>query len=207
MIFIIIIHRIWNLICNAGNNRTYSLISPNNIPATQNCTPKSKRNFCDWFEHDPTMLRAWSEHEITKLNPLVCRADFFPFGNTFYIENQNTSCSGYLPKFHQMLHLPRKVRLQRRQALRLLPKVTLQYRQMLHLPRKMILQYDQMLHLPRKMTFMIDLVPKLLLYSAVTLLSCYFTEPLLYWAVTLLSCYFTELIFSWAITLLNRYFT
>ena len=40
----------------------------------------------------------------------------------------------------------------------------------------------------------------LLLYWAVTLLSCYFTEVLLSWAVTLLGCYFTELLLDWSVT-------
>ena len=61
---------------------------------------------------------------------------------------------------------------------------------------------------------------ELLLYCYFTelLLYCYFTEPLLYWTVTLvkpllywtvtfLSCYFTELLLYWTVTWLNCFFT
>ena len=148
-----------------------------------------------WSDHAPRMIRAWNY----KTEPACLQSWLFPLRQYILHWKSKYFVLRLFTQISSNAAPTTKVRLQHRQTLRLLPKVTLQYRQMLHLPRKMILQYDQMLHLPRKITFMIDLVPKLLLYSAVTLLSCYFTEPLLYWTVTLLSCYFTELIFSWAI--------
>ena len=126
---------IWNVIYNARSNRHHPPTSPNTAPATQKCTPKSKRNsprtveasipMRGRFDHDPSMIRTWSDHEIAKLNPSVRRAYFSPLGNAFCIENYNISRSGYLLKFHRILRLPRKV--------------TLQHHQMLRLPRKMTL--------------------------------------------------------------------
>ena len=121
----------WNVIYNARSNRHHPPTSPNTAPATQNCTPKSKRNLPKTIEasftmaHDSRMIRPWSDHEIAKLNPSVRRAYFSPLGNAFCIEIYNISCSGYLPRFHQILSLPRKVTLQDHQILRLPRKMTL----------------------------------------------------------------------------------
>ena len=129
------VRHIWNVIYNARSNRHHPPTSPNTAPATQNCTPKSKKNLPKTveasfpmrgrFDHDPNMIRPWSDHEIAKLNPSVRRAYFSPLGNAFCIENYNISRSRYLPRFHQMLRLPRKVTLQDHQILRLPRKVTL----------------------------------------------------------------------------------
>ena len=81
------------------------------------CRKQLKRHF--QCAADSTMIRPWSDHEIAKLNPSVRRAYFSPLGNAFCIENYNISRSGYLPRFHQMLRLPRKVTLQDHQILRL----------------------------------------------------------------------------------------
>ena len=179
---------IWNVIYNARSNRHHPPTSPNTAPATQNYTPKSKRNlpktverhlYGGRFDHDPNMIRPWSDHEIAKLNPSVRRAYFSPLGNAFCIENYNISRSGYLPRFHRILRLPQKV--------------TLQDHQMLRLPRKVTLEDHQILPLPRKMNWHFT---ELLLYWAGTLLSWYFT---------LLNCYFTELLLYWAGTLLSWY--
>ena len=70
---------IWNVIYNARNNRHHPPTSPTTAPATQNCTPKSKRNFPktieasipmrDRFEHDPRMIRAWTRHLAPARSP------------------------------------------------------------------------------------------------------------------------------------------
>ena len=79
-------------------------------------------------DHDPTMIRPWSDHELVISHPPVRRGYFSRFGDAFCIENYNISRSGYLPRFHRILRLPQKV--------------TLQDHQILRLPRKMILMID-----------------------------------------------------------------
>ena len=79
------------------------------------------------FDHDPTMIRAWSDHELVISHPPVRRGYFSRFGDAFCIENY-ISRSGYLLRFHRILRLPRKV--------------TLRHHQILRLPRKMILMID-----------------------------------------------------------------
>ena len=199
---------IWNVIYNARSNKHHPPTSPNTAPATQKYTPKSKKNLPKTaeasipmrgrFEHDPNMIRAWSEHELVISHPPVRRGYFSRFGDAFCLENYNISRSGYLLKFHRILRLPRKVTVRHHQILRLPRKVTLQDHQILPLPRKVTLQDHRMLRLPRKVRL---------------LLNCYWTELLLscYWAVTklLLSCYWavTELLLNWAVTELSCYST
>ena len=75
MMRIIDLRHIWNVIYNARSNRHHPPTSPNTAPATQNYTPKSKKNspktaeasipMRERFEHDPTMIRTWSEHDPT----------------------------------------------------------------------------------------------------------------------------------------------
>ena len=65
--------RIWNVIYNAQSNRHHPPTSPNTAPATQKRTPKSKRNsprtveapipMRGRFDHDPNMIRTWSDHD------------------------------------------------------------------------------------------------------------------------------------------------
>ena len=73
MMRIIDCRRIWNVIYNAQSNRHHPPTSPNTAPATQKCTPKSKRNsprtveapipMRGRFDHDPNMIRTWSDHD------------------------------------------------------------------------------------------------------------------------------------------------
>ena len=72
---------------------------------------------------DSTMIRSWSEHVLVIAHPPVRRGYFSRFGDTFCIENYSISRSGYLPDFHRILRLPRKVTLQNHQMLRLPPKM------------------------------------------------------------------------------------
>ena len=124
--------------------------SPNTAPATQNCIPKSKRNcpktveasftLADDFADDPTMIRTRSEHEIA----------FSPLGHAFCIENYNISRSGYLPRFHQILRLPRKG------TLMIDPPHMKHHLQCACRATGLPLQRHQVLCLPRKMTLMSD---------------------------------------------------
>ena len=91
------------------------------------------------FENDPTM-------NSSSRTSSVRRGYFSCFGDAFCIENYNISRSGYLPRFHQMRRLPRKVTLQHHQMLRLPGKVTLLHHQMVRLPAKMTLMIDCQLH-------------------------------------------------------------
>ena len=69
----------WNVIYNARSNMRHSPNSPNTAPATKNDRPKSQRNLLKTdetsfpmrgrSEHDPTMIRAWSEHETVSPQP------------------------------------------------------------------------------------------------------------------------------------------
>ena len=103
---------------------------------------------------DPTMIRAWSEHDPTMKpsvrNPPRNRGYLSRPPRAFCIEKYNISRSGYHSKFHRVLRLPRKVTLELHQILRLPRKVTLALHQILRLPRKVTLQLHQILRLPWK---------------------------------------------------------
>ena len=78
MTLMIDLRHIWNVIYHARSNRHHPPTSPNTAPATQKCTPKSKRNSPKTVEasipmrgrseHDPSMIRTWSEHD-PNMNP------------------------------------------------------------------------------------------------------------------------------------------
>ena len=69
----------WNVIYNARSNMRHSPNSPNTAPATKNDRPKSQRNLLKTDEtsfpmrgrsdHDPSMIRPWSEHETVSPQP------------------------------------------------------------------------------------------------------------------------------------------
>ena len=66
---------IWNLISNARSNRYHDPTSPSTAPATKNDTARFQRKSPKTGEtsfpmrgrsdHDPSMIRAWSEHDPT----------------------------------------------------------------------------------------------------------------------------------------------
>ena len=58
-----------------------------------------------WSEHDPRMIRARTGHLAPAHSP---RLLFSRFGDAFCMQSYNMSRSGYLPKLHQILRLPRK---------------------------------------------------------------------------------------------------
>ena len=121
---------------------------------TEICWKQLKRHF--QCAADPTMIRPWSDHDPRPFpsfrNPPRNRAYLSRSGRAFCIEKYNISRSGYLSKFQQVLHLPRKVTLGLHQVLHLPQKVTLDLYQVLRLPRKMTLDLHQVLRLPRKVT-------------------------------------------------------
>ena len=69
----------WNVTYNARSNMRHSPNSPNTAPATKNDRPESQRNLLKTdetsfpmrgrSEHDPTMIRAWSDHETVSPQP------------------------------------------------------------------------------------------------------------------------------------------
>ena len=72
-------HHIWNFIYNARSNRYHDPTSPNTAPATKNDTARFQRKspktgetsfpMRGRSEHDPSMIRAWSDHENANRNP------------------------------------------------------------------------------------------------------------------------------------------
>ena len=129
----------WNAIYNARSNKCHCPNSPNTVPATQNDFPNFRKNFSKTAEtsfpmrgrsdHDPRMIRPWSENDPTMKpslrNPPRNRGYFSRPPRAFCIEKYNISRSGYHSKFHRILRLPRKVTLQLHQILRLPRKMTL----------------------------------------------------------------------------------
>ena len=185
---------IWNVISNARSNRCHYPTSPNTAPATKNDTARCQRkspktgetSFPMWgrSEHDPSMIRAWSDHENANRNPPRKWGYFSSSPRAFSIEKYNVSRPILhsnlhqilrLPRkvpleLHQILRLPRKVTLELHQVLRLPRKVTLELHQVLRLPRKVTLELHQVLHLPRKVTLELHQVLRLPLYCNWTLL-------------------------------------
>ena len=216
----------WNVIYNARSNMRHSPNSPNTAPATKNDRPKSQRNLLKTHEtsfpmrgrsdHDPSMIRPWSEHDPTMKpsvrNPPRNRGDLSRPPRAFCIEKYNISRSGYHSKFHRILRLPRKVTLALHQILRLPRKVTLALHQILRLPQKVTLALHEQWHLHFNKYWVKYYLTELWLDWAVTWLSCDLTELLLNWAVTWLSYYLTELWLDWlwldwAVTWLSHYLT
>ena len=138
---------IWNVISNARSNRCHHPTSPNTAPATKNDTARCQRKSPKTGEtsfpmrgrsdHDPTMIRAWSENENANRNPPRKWGYFARSPEAFSIVKYNVLHPILQSNFHQILRLPRKVTLQLHQVLRLPRKVPLERHQVLHLPRKM----------------------------------------------------------------------
>ena len=119
---------------------------------------------------DPSMIRAWSDHENANRNPPRKWGYFSSSPRAFSIEKYNVSRPILHSNLHQILRLPRKVPLELHQILRLPRKVTLELHQVLRLPRKVTLELHQVLHLPRKVTLELHQVLRLPLYCNWTLL-------------------------------------
>ena len=114
-----------------------------------------------WSEHDPIMIRAWSENENANRNPPRNRGYFSTSPRAFSIVKYNVSRPILHSNLHQVLRLPRKVTLERHQVLRLPRKVTLERHQVLRLPQKVPLELHQVLRLPRKVTLELHQVLRL----------------------------------------------
>ena len=152
---------IWNVISNARSNRCHDPTSPNTAPATKNDTARFQRKspktgetsfpMQGRSEHDPSMIRAWSDHENANRNPPRNRGYF----------SSNVSRPILHSNLHQILRLPRKVPLELHQILRLPRKVTLELHHVLRLPRKVTLELHQVLRLPRKVTLELHQVLRL----------------------------------------------
>ena len=176
---------IWNVISNARSNRCHYPTSPNTAPATKNDTARFQRKSPKTGEtsfpmrgrsdHDPTMIRAWSDHENANRNPPRKWGYFSSSPRAFSIEKYNVSRPILHSNLHQILRLPRKVTLELHQVLRLPRKVTLELHQVLRLPRKVTLELHQVLHLPRKVTLELHQVLRLPLYC-----NCHCTVTELY---------------------------
>ena len=140
---------IWNVISNARSNRCHYPTSPNTAPATKKWHCKMSKKISKnrwnvisnagpirpWSDHDPSMIRAWSENENANRNPPRKWGYFARSPEAFSIVKYNVLHPILQSNFHQILRLPRKVTLQH-QVLRLPRKVPLERHQVLHLPRK-----------------------------------------------------------------------
>ena len=89
---------------------------------------------------DPTMIRAWSDHENANRNPPRKWGYFSRSPEALSIVKYNVSRPILHSNLHQILRLPRKVPLELHQILRLPRKVTLELHQVLHLPRQVTLE-------------------------------------------------------------------
>ena len=141
-------HHIWNLIYNARSNQCLPTNSPNTAPATQNdhltCGTNARKTSETSFpmrgrsEHDPSMIREWSEHENANRNPPGKWGYFSRSPGAFSIVKYNVSSPILHSNIHQVLRLPQKV--------------TLDLHRILPLPRKVTLDLHRILPLPRKVT-------------------------------------------------------
>ena len=204
----------WNVIYNAQSNKCHCPNSPNTAPATKNDRPKSQRNLlktaetsfpmCGRSEHDPTMIRPWSENDPrmkpSVRNPPRNRGYFSRPPRAVCIEKYNISRSGYHSKFHRILRLPRKVTLELHQTLRLLRKVTLII-DPLHTWNVIYNAQSNNCHCPTSPNTAPATKNELLLdWAMMTWLSYYLTELWLDWAM---SYDLTELLLDWAMTWLS----
>ena len=187
--------------------------------------PPIERRFED-IRGYPTIIRTQNRH----LAPAASETLLFPSWRRFCIVKYNISRSGYLPKCHEMLRLPRKVTLQPHQILRLPRKMN----RILHPHRiwnvisnarsqsshpltsantapatqnECRLCYFTKLVLCGTVILPIYYFADLLLYRSVTLVMCYFTELVLCGTVSLPMYYFADLLLNWSVTLVMCYFT
>ena len=90
----------WNVIYNARSNMRHSPNSPNTAPATKNDRPESQRNLLKTdetsfpmrgrSEHDPRMIRPWSDHETVSPQPASQpRLPFTPTTSILYWKIQH----------------------------------------------------------------------------------------------------------------------
>ena len=203
---------IWNIIYKRSN-KSHPPMSPNTAPATQNSTPKSKRNLLKTgetsltlrgrFEHDRTMN--WSSR-TRPFAEVTCRA----LETGFVLKITPFGAPAIYPNFAKCCACHEKWPATRSDPVNWLNCYFTFSELLLHCHFTELYLTELLLYWT--VTLLSRYFTELLLYRtvldwAVPLLNCCFTELLLYWALTLLSCYFTELLLCWAVTLLNCYFT
>ena len=103
-------------------------------------------------ENDPTMIRAWSDHENANRNPPRKWGYFSSSPGAFSIVKYNVSSPILHSNIHQVLRLPQKEPLDLHGILPLPRQVTLDLHQVLRLPQKVPLELHRILPLPRKVT-------------------------------------------------------
>ena len=154
---------------------------------------------------DPTMIRAWSEHENANRNPPRKWGYFSRSPEAFSIVKYNVLHPILHSNFHQILRLPRKVTHELHQVLRLPRKVPLERHQVLHLPRKVTLELHQVLRLPRKVTLELHQVLRLLYLTLLYLTLLYLT--LLYLTLLYLTLLYLTLLYLTLLYLTLLYLT
>ena len=164
---------IWNVIYNARSNRHHPPTSPNTAPATQNCIPKSKKNLRKTveasfpmrgrFDHDPTMIRTWSDHDPTmKLQNWTrpfAELTFPPSATPFVLKITTFRAPAIYPDFTEYCACHKKWHSKitkycacHAKWLSWLMSVTHDTSFTMRGATDLILQHHQMLRLPRKMT-------------------------------------------------------
>ena len=237
MTLMIDVRHIWNVIYNARSNRHHPPTSPNTAPATQNYTPKSKKNLPKTveasfpmrgrFDHDPNMIRPWNcktepvrsqsllfppRQRILywKLQPFALRLSTRTSPNTAPATKSDTARSpNTAPATKSDSHDWSSSHMKRH----------LRCAEQQDSPSN-VTKYcachakwlSWVMSVRYETSFTMRWATGLILQRHQILLRCYFTELLLYWAVTLLNltllnCYFTELLLYWTVTLLSCYFT
>ena len=114
-------HHIWNVIYSARSNRCHDPTSPNTAPATQNWIAKFLTKSLKTDEtsfpmrgrsdHDPRMIRPWSENENANRNPPRNRITFRPHHEHFLLKNTTFRAQSYIQTFtkycacHEKSHL------------------------------------------------------------------------------------------------------
>ena len=162
---------ICNVIYNARNNKYHPLTSPNIAPATQNYTPKSKRNLPKTveasilmygrFDHDPNMVRPWN----CKIEPVRSQSlGFSSSAKHFVLKITTFRAPAIYPDFtkcctcHEKWHYKiTKYCICHEKWLLWVMAVTFQMLFTMRGLTGLILQRHQILHLPRKITLMNDI--------------------------------------------------
>ena len=224
MTLMIDLRHIWNVIYNARSNRHHPPTSPNTAPPTQKRTPKSKRNsprtveasipMRGRFEHDPTMIRPWSEHDPTMNSSSRTRpfaeVTFRASETHFVLKITTFRAPAIYSNFTEYCACHKKWHSDITKCCACHEKWHFKITKCCACHEKwpwtVTWLHSYLNSAFTKLLLDWAVTTELLLDWTVPWLNCYLTERLLYWAVTLLSCYFTELFLDWTVTWLNGYF-
>ena len=143
-------------------------------------------------EDNPTIIRTQNRH----LAPAASETLLFPSWRRFCIVKYNISRSGYLPKCHEMLRLPRKVTLQPHQILRLPRKmnVIIDVRRTWGSHFQCVEQVKSPSNISKYCACHAKWMSTVLLYETSTLRYCNSTDVLLCGSITLQICYFSDVL-------------